>query len=115
MRPTEARQVIEVLAKGIDPATGELMPEDNPIHNPHVIRALLMAAQALTPVTELPEHKPKPLPASAGKAWSEEEDRQLAEAFDAGTAVAELAQAHQRTRGAITSRLIRLGRLQPRR
>jgi len=113
MTPAEARQIIEVLAKGIDPATGELLPEDNPLHDKHVIRALFLAAQALAqqPVDETPARKP--LPAAAGKAWTAEEDRQLAEAFDGGTNVAALAEAHQRTRGSIRSRLIRLGRIQP--
>jgi hypothetical protein len=114
MRPVEARQIIEVLAKGIDPATGEVLPEDSPVHNPHVIRALFLAAQALASTAELAERVRKPLPASAGKGWSEDEDRRLAEAFDAGTSVADLAALHERSRGAITSRLIRLGRLQPR-
>jgi hypothetical protein len=113
MTPAEAKQVIEVLAGGIDPATGEVLAEDNPINNPHVIRALFLAAKAL----ELQANKrvrPQPVnPTNAGKSWTEAEDQQLAHAFDAGTAVAELARTHQRTSGAITSRLIRLGRLQP--
>jgi len=47
MTPTEAKQVIEVLAKGIDPETGEVLSQDSPINSPHVIRALFMAVKAL--------------------------------------------------------------------
>ena len=112
MTPAEAKQVIEVLAGGIDPETGEVLPEGSPVNSPHVIRALFLAAKAL----ELQANKQaRPQNASAtnaGKPWTEAEDQQLAAAFDAGTAVAALAQTHQRTPGAITSRLIRLGRLQ---
>ena len=47
MTPAEAKQIIEVLAGGIDPATGEVLPDDNPLSSPHVIRALFIAAKAL--------------------------------------------------------------------
>ena len=116
MTPAEAKQVIEVLARGIDPETGEVLPQSSPINSPHVIRALFLAAQAL----EAPAGKrvraesagAASKAAQAGKPWSAEEDDKLTAAFDAGTVVAVLARAHQRTAGAITSRLIRLGRLQ---
>ena len=113
MTPTEAKQVIEVLAAGIDPETGEVLPQDSALNSPHVIRALFLAANALGQLTDKPAMPAKAAAAgNAGKAWSETEDEQLAAAFDAGTSVAALAKTHQRTAGAITSRLIRLGRLQ---
>ena len=34
MTPAEAKQIIEVLAGGIDPATGEVLPDDSPLSNP---------------------------------------------------------------------------------
>ncbi len=112
MTPAEAKQVIEVLARGIDPQTGELLPEDNPINNPHVIRALFIAVRALELQAASPIKAVKPAKVgNAGKSWTADEDQQLLQAFDAGTTVATLATTHQRTTGAITSRLIRLGRL----
>ncbi len=112
MTPTEAKQVIEVLAGGIDPETGEVLSEDSPINSPHVIRALFLAAKALELQASKQARPAAASPSNAGKPWTEAEDHQLAAAFDAGTAVAALARTHQRTSGAITSRLIRLGRLQ---
>jgi hypothetical protein len=122
MTPAEAKQLIQALARGIDPETGEVLPADNPLNSPHVIRALFLAAEALdllahpsapTPPPP-PQPRPRPpAPGKAGKPWTPEEDQELATAFDAGTTVPALARAHQRTNGAITSRLIRLGRLQP--
>jgi hypothetical protein len=41
------------------------------------------------------------------------EDARLAEDFDAEMAIAELAEKHRRSRGAIRSRLVRLGKLEP--
>jgi hypothetical protein len=113
----EAKQVIEALARGIDPETGELLPEDNPINSPYVIRALFLAAQALgqrvdSPKADKPARAKAAAPTNAGKAWTEDEAQQLAAAFDAGSDVATLAQAHGRTPGAIRARLIRMGRLQ---
>ena len=122
MTPAEAKQLIQALARGIDHATGEVLPADNPLNSPHVIRALFLAAEALDllarpsapTVPPPPPPRPRPpAPGKAGKPWTPEEEQELAAAFDAGTTVPALARAHQRTNGAITSRLIRLGRLQP--
>jgi DNA helicase-2/ATP-dependent DNA helicase PcrA len=51
------------------------------------------------------------LPARHGSAWSAGEDRRLRARFLAGEAIAELARAHQRKKGAISSRLAKLGLL----
>jgi len=118
MTPAEAKQVIDVLARGIDPATGEVLPEDSPLNSPHVIRALFLAAKALELQAGKRERPPSAgtadtKPANAGKAWAEDESQRLAAAFNAGASVADLAKTHQRSTGAITSRLIRLGLMQP--
>ncbi|GAB2483942.1 hypothetical protein GCM10027082_38570 [Comamonas humi] len=113
MSPLEARPILEALARGIDPETGEILPEPGVLHSPQVIRALFIAAQALD--GDAGRGKPaKPLPGNAGRAWSSEEDEELLARFDAGIPVKELAEKHARSRGAIHSRLLRLGRLQER-
>lgn len=112
MTPEEAKQIIDVLASGIDPATGEVLPDDSALNGPHVIRALFIAAKALEQMAARSARPSATAPGKAGKPWSEEEDQRLLGSFDAGTPVAALALAHERTSGAITSRLIRLGRLQ---
>ena len=50
-------------------------------------------------------------PAAAGARWTDEEDACLGREFDAGMTVGEIATQHGRTRGAITSRLVRLGKI----
>jgi hypothetical protein len=50
-------------------------------------------------------------PTNYGKSWTPEEDRMLADAFDAQTTIPELAKAHQRGVGGIQNRLVKLGRL----
>ena len=113
MTPKEAKQVLEVLARGIDPETGEVLAQDSPIHNPHVIRALFMAVMALEQGGDKPVRLKAERSGNAGKSWTPDEDKQLLAAFDAGTDVPALAKIHQRTSGAIKARLIRHGRLQP--
>ncbi len=51
------------------------------------------------------------LPARHGQPWSVDEDGRLRVMFLAGEAIPAIAQAHQRKRGAITSRLVKLGLL----
>ena len=101
MTPAEAKQIIEVLAGGIDPTTGEVLADDSP----------LIAAKALEQVSSKAARSAT-TPGNAGKSWSDEEDQRLVAAFDASTPVAALARTHERTSGEITSRLIKLGRLQ---
>jgi len=112
MTPAQAKQIIEVLAGGIDPATGEVLADDSPLSSPHVIRALFLAAKSLELMASKAERSQAASPGNAGKPWTEDEDQRLVATFDAGTPVAALARAHERSSGAITSRLIRLGRLQ---
>jgi hypothetical protein len=52
------------------------------------------------------------LPERVGRPWRENEDKALIEAFDEGVDLDDLAIKHQRTRGAIRSRLIRLGKIE---
>ena len=112
MTPAEAKQIIEVLAGGVDPATGEVLPDDSPLSSPHVIRALFVAAKALELMAAKSVRPAAAAPGNAGKSWTDDEDQRLVAAFDAGTPVAALARTHERTTGAINSRLVKLGRLQ---
>ena len=48
-------------------------------------------------------------PARHGVAWSTDEEGRLSAMFQRGETIAAMASTHQRKRGAITSRLIKLG------
>jgi hypothetical protein len=103
-----AQQIIDTLAQGIHPVTGEAMPEDSPYNAPPVIRALFAVSQALQ--GQAPRTRREP-PSNAGKAWRSEEDTALASAFDAGTELKQLAADLGRTPFAVETRLIKLGKL----
>lgn len=109
-----ALEIVESLAKGIDPATGEILSEHGPFNDPKVIRALFEAANALRTVTDAGLQSPdkSPKPSNAGHAWPPEEDVRLLADFDAGVTPKELALKHGRTTGAIKSRLVKHGRIE---
>lgn len=107
-----ARQIIDTLAQGIHPVTGEVMPEDSPYNAPPVIRALFAVSQALD--GEPPAARPqREAPPNAGKAWLPQEDGKLESAFAAGIAIKDIAQSLGRTPWAIEARLAKLGKTPP--
>lgn len=106
-----AHQIIDTLAQGVHPVTGEAMPEDSPYNAPPVIRALFEVSKALASQAVKPRHA---LPPNAGKAWAAEEDAKLEAGFSAGSQVPQLAADLGRTPFAVESRLVKLGKLPPR-
>ena len=118
MTPIEARQTLESLAQGVHPETREPLALPEVLNLPQVIRALFLGARALDSFRDTSISHSSPaavsegaLPAKAGKPWDSEEDEKLAQGFDAGLSVIELANTHERSKGAIRARLIRLGKL----
>lgn len=107
-RYAEASLILEALTQGYDPITGELFPDDSPLAQAPVLRALFAAKEALS-LASARVARTRRLPRRAGKPWDPEEDRQLVDAYRHGTKRAELARQHERTSGAIASRLVRLG------
>lgn len=107
-----ARQIIDTLAQGIHPVTGEAMPEDSPYNAPPVIRALHAVSRALEVRPASPGPEPsRQRPPNAGKAWSAQEDAALETAFDAGIALKQVAQELGRTPFAVEQRLVKLGKI----
>lgn len=110
MQPSDALPLIESLASGVDPRTGDGVAEDSPLHHPEVIRALFLAVRLIESHGNLvPADSNRSRPARAGEPWSDQEEQRLSEAFQAGVTFAQLAERHQRSRAAISSRLARLG------
>lgn len=107
MEKSEALRIIRALADGVHPVTGEVFPKYGPYQDPQIVRALFAAAEAL----EQTDKKPRPdMPGNAGRPWSELEDKALCQDFDAGMTIQQLTQKHQRTKGAIRSRLEKKGK-----
>ena len=112
MHLESALPIVKALADGVNPVTGEPYPENSPYAEPRALRALFSAVDLMQREVEK-ERRRERLPANFGKQWSPDEDRLIAEAFDSGTAIPEMARKHARTQGSIRLRLEKLGKLPP--
>lgn len=101
-----AKQILEGLADGMNPLTGEALPQNDACNAPDIIRALHTILRALD--REIPA---KQRPENAGKPWTKEDDEELCRRFDSGSSIRELSQIFKRSQGAISSRLERLGKI----
>jgi len=106
--------VVESLANGTDPSTGARIPHET-FHSADTIRALF-AAGALLKADASPAARQRSgntKLTSAGAPWNAEEDERLCREFDSKMTVGQIALQHGRSSGAITSRLVKLGRIEP--
>jgi DNA-directed RNA polymerase specialized sigma24 family protein len=108
MDAATAYKIIRALADGRDPSNGAPLARESVFQKPEVIRAMFAAADALEDLKEAEQEEAAALP-GAGGAWSREEEAQLVASFESGMSQANIARQHGRTRGAIHSRLKRLG------
>ena len=111
MDDIKAADILKALAAGLDPAQRGALTDVATLQTPDVVRALVLAADALESRTR--QHRRQAsLPRHAGKPWSQEEDARLLEAFDGGATVEQLTAQHERTRAGIEARLVKHGRLE---
>ncbi len=111
METKRAIEIVQLLADGINPYTGEVMETDSVFQNPDTIRALYVALEKLR-ASESRRERNMDLPGNTGKSWAPEEDASLKEEFDSGMDILAMAKKHERTRWAIQSRLMKLGKIQ---
>ena len=117
MELDEAREILRVLANGVDPVTGEVLPAASPYNEPKVIRALftildtpkIKRESKKTLKEKQQENVAAGRPRNAGLPWSYELKGELAGKYQRGVALDELAQHFARTRGAISSELVKQG------
>jgi hypothetical protein len=121
MNREQTLRILNALANGIHPATGEKFGADSPYQHPDTVRALFEAMRAVEgaaaagpsspPPPAPPERRPAMPESGSGSRWTADEEQRLASAFDTGKTVDELARAHNRSRAAIEARLVRLGKM----
>jgi DNA-binding NarL/FixJ family response regulator len=107
MELARAKEILTVLADGVDPYTGEIFPPNSPYQQPDVIRALYMAINALA--GDCGNKVQKKLPDNAGTPWTREQEEIVISCHNKGMTVKEIAAQMRRTDGSIKARLEKLG------
>lgn len=105
-----AKELLEILADGVDPLTGEVLPEESVCNKAEIVRAfhcILNTLQEKAVETKMKKTQPE----NAGKPWTDEDDAQLCRMFDAGSTKKELCAYFKRSRGGIAARLVRVGKI----
>jgi hypothetical protein len=113
MEKEQALKILNALANGVHPATGEIFAADSAYQHPETVRALFEAVRALegSRPAGSPERSTAEMPANTFVRWTREEEERLAAGFDAGRTSAELAKVHNRSRAAIEARLLKMGKI----
>ena len=118
MEMQQAREILAALADGRDPATGKALPSQDSCNQAQVVRALYTVLAALPEMDaetdEMERGEAQEAPgaeqaSNAGEPWTLAEEALLRAEYQSGMSCAVLAKKHRRTRGAIASRLVRLG------
>ena len=112
MELSTAKQILSLLADGIDPETGEIVPEDSVCNQPEVIRALRFSPDCLSHQKQ--RRMTSIFYVNQGKAWTAEEESLLTQLFRKGESNAQIQMELQRSESAVSARLVRLGLIEHR-
>ena len=99
----KAKEILSSLAEGIDPTTGEVLPDDSVCNKGDIVRSFYAILNHLGDETNA-----KCMPANAGKAWSKQDDDLLTNLYQSGTSKKDICGILQRTEAGIAARLVRL-------
>jgi len=101
----EHLKIIQRLADGVNPITGEIFDDNHILQNSVIVRALATSVKALENEIKKEQRK-KTLPENAGQPWTEELDEDLINKYKNGQTIKQLSIIFKRTKGSIKSRLI---------
>ena len=101
-----AKKIKAILAEGVDPTTGEVLPDSSVCNKGEIVRAFYAV------LNHIDEKKPKKnLPANTGKPWSKEDEDLLVGLYRSGTPKRDICTSLQRTESGIAARLVHLGEI----
>jgi len=104
-----AIHLLNQLYEGMNPLTGDRLPDISPYQNPDIVRSLRLGVESLTVTLKRKEKNTFP---RTGKSWEPSEDAQLCQEFAESQSFEKMAKEHARSRGAILARLEKLGKVQ---
>jgi hypothetical protein len=111
-------EILQALASGIDPATGEVIATESPYNKPEAIRALFVCIEHIkhppragkkSPEQKQVENSGKGLAKNAGTPWTEELKQALAQSFQSGQSPVALASSFGRSKASIVYELKKQG------
>lgn len=108
MEIQRAKELLYILADGINPLTGEVLHGSDSCNQVDIVRAL---HAVLMELDKKPLKKQPNQPENAGKPWTSDEEAQLLYEYRSGIKTSELAKIHKRTKGSIAARLVKLGEI----
>jgi hypothetical protein len=116
MEREQTLNILNALANGVHPATGEVFAADSPYQQADTVRALFEAVRMIEAApasrdAQNAELRAGEMPANTFVRWTAEEEERLAAGFAAGKTSAELAKLHNRSRAAIEARLLKMGKI----
>ena len=82
MNLEQALRLLTILADGINPLTGEILPAEDSCNQVEIVRALNLVLRELT--AQRHTQQAVKHPANAGKPWLKEDDELLRQMFDDG-------------------------------
>lgn len=106
-----AKQILQSLADGVNPATGEVLSREDSCNEPAVIRALHWVLQELEKTEKPANASPRPGRENAGTPWTEEDEKMLCIMFDRGDPKREICKYFKRSERGISARLVKLGKI----
>ena len=104
-----AKQILQSLADGVNPATGEVLSREDSCNEPEVIRALHWVLQELEKAEKPAKATPRSGRENAGTPWTEEDEKMLCIMFDRGDAKKDMCNYFKRSERGIAARLVKLG------
>ncbi len=111
-------RIVECLANGTHPLTGQVIPADAPYNSPEIIRALYTCVQELkypvkkakkTTSERCADNLKKGLPKNAGMPWTDDLKSLLAKEYQSGNSASGLAKSFERTKYSILLELEKQG------
>nr|WP_317358802.1 hypothetical protein [uncultured Tyzzerella sp.] len=105
-----AKELILILAGGINPITGEILSEYDSCNQVEIVRALYTLLGECENNKKINIKKYE----NAGKLWSKEDENLLCHMYDCGKSKKEICRHFKRSSLAIEERLIKLGKIKNR-
>lgn len=108
MDTVRAKELLTMLADGVNPLTGEVLSDEDSCNQVEIVRALNVALRVMENQSK---RRNGPPPENAGKPWSREDDALLCKMFDEGYSRAKMGDYFKRSTTSIEARLVKFGKI----